>query len=101
MKPYVSLLILIAVGFLFSPATAPAQETTNTAGVTYVIPVNGLIEAGLLYSIDRGLQRAKRANADTIIFHMDTPGGALTAMQEIRIVTINLFIFIVETSQLL
>ena len=63
---------------LATPDTAVAS--TN---VTYIIPIKGMIERGLVYVIRRGVAQARRDNAAAIIFDMDTPGGRLDAAEEI------------------
>ncbi len=50
-------------------------------GLTYVIPVRGMIQSGMLFAIDRQLERARKAGADVIVLHMDTPGGVLVTAE--------------------
>lgn len=57
---------------------APAQPP-----VVYVIPIRGMIEPALLYVVRRGVDEAERAQADAVIFVLDTPGGTVNAAREI------------------
>ena len=80
----------VAISFLiaalgisaFCPAAAQESET-NALGVTYVIPIKGVIERGLLYLVRRGVAQAEEAGAGAVVFVMDTPGGALDSTREI------------------
>lgn len=60
----------------------PAETNQNQKTVT-IIPIKGMIEPALLYVVRRGYDDAVRNQADAIIFHMDTPGGAVNAAGEI------------------
>ncbi|MEA1927727.1 MAG: nodulation protein NfeD, partial [Candidatus Auribacterota bacterium] len=60
-------LILFSFLLLFLiPVSVPAQS----AGPVYVIPVEGEIEKGLIWVIDRGIEEAEAAGAQAIILHM-------------------------------
>ncbi len=65
---------------------APAED----AGLVYIIPVRGLIEPALLYVIRRGVAEAVRAEAEAIVFVMDTPGGRVDVVQQIIFTIQNL-----------
>ncbi|MFO7871374.1 MAG: NfeD family protein [Kiritimatiellia bacterium] len=65
--------LFVPVGIL--PASA-AEDT-------YVIPVKGTIERGLVYVVRRGVTEAAEHDAGAVIFDMDTPGGRLDAAKEI------------------
>jgi membrane-bound serine protease (ClpP class) len=52
-------------------------------GVVYVIPVQGMIEPALTYVIRRGVKEAEARKARALILHMDTPGGSVSATEEI------------------
>ena len=63
---------------------APAPAQPEAPGPTvYVIPIHDEIEPALLYVIRRGLAEASRETAAAIVFSMDTPGGRLSACEEI------------------
>lgn len=58
--------------------------------MTYVIPIKGQIERGLVYMIRRGLRQAEQENAGAIVFDMDTPGGKLHSADEIVNTLLNI-----------
>ena len=74
--------------------TSPATPTPDPAGsdqVTYVVPVKGVIEKGLLeYVVRRGLNQAARQKASAIIFDMDTPGGTVATAETIMRLLLDL-----------
>jgi membrane-bound serine protease (ClpP class) len=84
MKRHIYALLCLLV---FIPATLPAEtpptETSKETPLVYVMPIEGMIERGLLYVIRRGVTEALRENADAIIFEMDTPGGRVDVTEEI------------------
>ena len=71
--------------------SVPATNNTDTAPtVTYVIPIKGQFERGLLYVVRRGIKEAVQEKASAIIFDMDTPGGMVMVMEEIVRMLIDL-----------
>ena len=52
-------------------------------GPVYILPVEGEIEKGLVWVIDRGIEEAEAAGARVIILHMNTNGGAASATEAI------------------
>ncbi len=83
MKPILcsSLLALVLLGH--APSTC-AQD-----GPTYVIPINGMIERGLLYSFRRALKEAEDKGAGAIVLDMDTPGGKLQSAEEMVLLLLD------------
>ncbi len=95
MKSFLSILAGVAV--VLCPFTglsesetgfAHAHGNTNAAPVVspslvLVIPVEGMIERGLLYVIRRSLADAVREKAAVVILDMDTPGGRVDVTEEI------------------
>jgi membrane-bound serine protease (ClpP class) len=75
-KIYISgLLLLLAVSLLGSfTFNAKAKEE-----LVYVIPIEKEVEKGLYAFLERGIEDAREAGADLIVFHIDTPGGAVDA----------------------
>lgn len=68
--------------------SVPVSEAT---GITYVIPVKGMIEKGLLtYVVRKGLAEAVRKEAAAVIFEMDTPGGLVESAEDIVRLLIDL-----------
>jgi len=77
------LCVLTTIFFALAPSASAQEQTANTSGVVYIIPIRGMIEPALLYVIRRGLDEARAQDAKAIIFVMDTPGGTLNAANEI------------------
>ena len=79
----------LALGLSGIADTEP--KTPHTEGhKTFVIPIQGMIERGLLYVVRRGFAEALAAESSTIIFEMNTPGGRLDAAEEIIRMLIDL-----------
>ncbi len=62
--------------------SAHAQDV-QPSSVVYIIPIKKTIEQALVYVIRRGVDEAVRNHADAIIFEMDTPGGLVSAAEDI------------------
>jgi membrane-bound serine protease (ClpP class) len=69
-----SLIILLSLAGLINPFTANAKEK-----VVYVVPIEETVEKGLLAFLQRAVNEAEEANAEAIIFDVNTPGGAVDA----------------------
>lgn len=69
-----SLVILLSMAGLINPFTADAKEK-----VIYVVPIEETVEKGLLAFLERAVTEAEEANAEAIIFDVNTPGGAVDA----------------------
>ncbi|MEI6148032.1 MAG: NfeD family protein [bacterium] len=67
----------------FPSAPVGAVPPPESSGTVYIIPIEGVIDNALLYVIRRGLNEAEKAQADAIIFDMNTPGGRLDSAEEI------------------
>ena len=77
------LCLLTALAF---PLAGKSEADTPTAinnSLVYQIPIEKQIEPALLYVIRRGVAEAVDANADAIIFTMNTPGGRVDVTREI------------------
>ena len=84
--PFYLLLAAAALGF----APAPLRAAVSAPQVTYVIPIEGMIERGLVYVVRRGLALAEREGAGAVVFEMNTPGGKLDSAEEIVNLLLNL-----------
>jgi membrane-bound serine protease (ClpP class) len=80
MKRYLYTLLCCAA-LLHSPQPLHADE--DQPQLTVIIPIEGMIERGLLYVIRRGIDEALAEDANAIIFDMDTPGGRVDVTEEI------------------
>ncbi|PSL41214.1 membrane-bound serine protease (ClpP class) [Planomicrobium soli] len=72
-KVFTAFLFLLMSLLLFLPLVHADTPTV------YVIPIEAEVERGLQSFIERGIEEAEAAGADTIIFDIDTPGGFVTA----------------------
>jgi membrane-bound serine protease (ClpP class) len=68
--------------------TLPAMAQSNamlsaTKSKVFIVPIREGVESPLVYVVRRGVKEAMEANADAIIFDMDTYGGAVITTQEI------------------
>lgn len=90
-RPFRSRISPVLVGFLLlliAPlltALAPlagAQEGED--GSVVVIPIHGTIEPGLAEFLERSIEEAEDAGASTIILDINTPGGRLDTVLEMR-----------------
>lgn len=94
MKRFIRISCLYAM-FHCAALAAPAHGTNAVPaaaeGVTCIIPINGIIESGLLvYVVRKGVAEALEQKAGAIVFEMDTPGGELDVTEEIVRLLIDL-----------
>jgi membrane-bound serine protease (ClpP class) len=61
-----------------------ARAQTRDAGTVVVIPISGTIEPGVGHFLKRAISEAESANATTIILDINTPGGRLDTVLEMR-----------------
>jgi membrane-bound serine protease (ClpP class) len=76
-------ILLAAIVSLTSLMSAPAAVESIPVNAVVVIPIRGPITEAQFYFIRRVVKQADAAGADAIILDMDTPGGALSATEEI------------------
>jgi membrane-bound serine protease (ClpP class) len=74
---------VIALGVLVGAQLGNAQEI-DVAGPVYVVDISGTIDLGLAPYLDRVLGEAERAEASAVIVVIDTPGGRLDAVIQMR-----------------
>jgi len=80
-------LLLLAVWFAALLATLiPSTLTTaqSTGGAVYVILISDTIDLGLAPYLSRVLDEAEEANAAAVILDIDTPGGRLDAVLQMK-----------------
>ncbi len=82
-------LLLFAAGALTVLAgvgiPVAAQETTaSTTGPVYVVPIHGVIDLGGAHHLRRVLEEAEAGEARMVVLDLDTPGGRLDAMLQMR-----------------
>ncbi|MGD9999493.1 MAG: nodulation protein NfeD [Ilumatobacteraceae bacterium] len=77
------LLGVAGVGLFASPAPADAQSEA-ASGPVYVMRITGTIDLGLAPYVDRVVSEAEDHDAAAIIIEIDTPGGRLDAVIQMR-----------------
>jgi membrane-bound serine protease (ClpP class) len=82
---------LILCGMLMATGIVPlgqleAQENQADpeSPIVYVIPIDGPIEPGIGHFLERSLSEAEEAGATTVILEINTPGGRLDTVLEMR-----------------
>ncbi len=75
-------LLIISI-FIFFPLVSKSVPPINLTKNVTIIPIKGPIESALLYVVRRGIDSAIKNNSEAIIFHMNTPGGAVDAAGKI------------------
>lgn len=78
-------LILMAVGILL-PAFAPpvTAQADPAAGQVYIVPIQGTIEPGISAFLERSLDEAVEAGAAYVVLDINTPGGRLDTVLQMR-----------------
>ena len=78
-------LILVVLGGLASYATSAQSDSDETgSGAVYVIPITGTIDVGLAPYLRRVLDQAEAAGAAAVLLPIDTLGGRLDAVLQMR-----------------
>ncbi len=60
-----------------------AQPASDVAARAAVIPIHGVIDDVMLSSLERRVASAREAGAETLIFELKTPGGAVVSALDI------------------
>lgn len=77
-KLLIAALVMLAGLLACVPVQADGKDKT-----VYVIPIKDEVEKGLSAFLDRAIRSAEKAEADLIVFEMNTPGGAVDAARDI------------------
>ena len=78
-------LIILAVASLASHATSAQTEPgSGGSGAVYVVPITGTIDLGLAPYLSRVLEQAAAEGAAAVLLQIDTPGGRLDAVLQMR-----------------
>ncbi|MBA2597865.1 MAG: nodulation protein NfeD [Chloroflexia bacterium] len=80
-RPYALLLVAI---FAFVSHSASAQTSSAGSGAVYVVPITDTIDLGLAPYLSRVLDEAEAAGAAAVLLQIDTPGGRLDAVLQMR-----------------
>ena len=74
--------LLLLIGLALS--IAPASRAQQSASPVFVVQIHGEIDLGLAPYLARVLRQAERENASAVILDIDTPGGRLDAVLQMR-----------------
>ena len=81
------LCLLIFLGCAYVGLNLPADDDTHAAleqkALVYVIDIRSEIGGGVSTYVKKGIQKAEQANADAIVFDVDTPGGKVDSAVKI------------------
>jgi membrane-bound serine protease (ClpP class) len=77
-------LILLAIGTLASHAASAQSGSDAGGGAVYVVPITGTIDLGLAPYLSRVLNEAEENGAAAVLLQIDTPGGRLDAVLQMR-----------------
>jgi membrane-bound serine protease (ClpP class) len=78
-------LIIVVVGSLASHVTSAQTEPGSSgSGAVYVVPITGTIDLGLAPYLNRVLAQAEAEGAAAVLLQIDTPGGRLDAVLQMR-----------------
>lgn len=61
----------------------PFDSTASNRDIVYVVPVEDTVEKGLYAFLNRAVKTAEEEHASSIIFELNTPGGAVDAAGQI------------------
>ncbi len=84
------ILIIFIVGLVSFPLFGEKVHGDGTGKIVYVIPIEREVERGLEAFLTRTTNEAIEANADHIIFEIDTPGGRVDSAGQIAELLQNL-----------
>src|SRR5688572_29200179 len=74
--------LLLLIGL--ASYVAPVGRAQDRAGPVFVVQIRGEIDLGLAPYLARVLEQARRDNAHAVILEIDTPGGRLDAVLQMR-----------------
>ena len=76
--------ILLVVPLLIASASFISAQEADSDGAVVIIPIRGTIEPGLGEFLDRAISEAEDNGASMIILDINTPGGRLDTVLEMR-----------------
>ncbi|MFE4705956.1 nodulation protein NfeD [Peribacillus simplex] len=77
---YLSVLLF---GLLFTISSFGGSTVSANEKIVYHVPIEETVEKGLSAFLERALTTAEAADADLVVFEVNTPGGAVDAAGEI------------------
>lgn len=76
--------IFLSLLVTFVSGGIQAAQSTFDVRTAYRIPIHGTIEPGMAHFLDRAMTDAREQGADIIILDLNTPGGRLDSVLEMR-----------------
>ncbi|MCK1982112.1 MULTISPECIES: NfeD family protein [Peribacillus] len=70
-------------GLLFTMSSFGGSTVSANQEIVYHVPIEETVEKGLSAFLERALTTAEAADADLVVFEVNTPGGAVDAAGEI------------------
>ncbi len=80
-------LLVMALGILlpvFAPDAAAQADPAASAEEVYIVPIQGTIEPGIAQFLERSLDEAAEAGATYVVLDINTPGGRLDSVLQMR-----------------
>lgn len=78
---YLSVLLF---GLLFSMSSFGGAAVSANEKIVYHVPIEETVEKGLSAFLERALTTAEAADADLVVFEVNTPGGAVDAAGKLQ-----------------
>ena len=75
---------IVALLVVLPLSLQPAAGQPETDGAVYIVPITGTIDLGLAPYLSRVLDEAAAAGAAAVLLQIDTPGGRLDAVLQMR-----------------
>ena len=75
---------VLLIFFLIMAVFSATPVHTQGPSPVYILPVTGTVDAGMMTFINRAFAEAEENNAAAILLEIDTPGGFVWAVVEIR-----------------
>jgi len=75
--------------FVLSVLIALTWFVSDVRADYFVVPIKGVIDGGLAAFVHRTIEEAEEKNAESIIFHIDTPGGRVDSAVDIKDAILN------------
>ena len=86
MKKLLISFLCLCVAALCAAAEGPSTPKAGqepTQNVIYIVPIHGEINRSMQAFVRRGIDKAKKGNADFVVFDIDTFGGRVDSALEI------------------
>ena len=79
-----ALIVLAALSLASHSTSAQSQPGATAVGAVYIVPITGTIDLGLAPYLSRVLDQAEAEGAAAVLLQIDTPGGRLDAVLQMR-----------------